>query len=74
MSRIAKFLAVSTMAALVAAPAMAGGLSDAVVEDEPLVQEDQPVGSLGLAAPLILIALIAAGAAGGSSNGTTQAN
>jgi hypothetical protein len=71
MSGITKFLAAATTASLVATGAMAGGLGGAAVESEPIVEETQPVSSLGIAGPLVLLLLIGAAASGGSSNGTT---
>lgn len=71
MSRLTQFIACSAAALLVASSAVAGGLSDAVADPQPLVEETQPVSSLGIAGPLILLAIVAAAAGGGSSNGTT---
>lgn len=74
MSRITKLLAAATAASIIATGAMAGGLAGAAVEDEPIVEETRPVGSLGIAVPLVFLALLAGAAGGGSSNGTTAAN
>jgi hypothetical protein len=72
MSRITKFLAAAATAALVASGATAGGLGAAAVEGEPIAEETQPASSLGIAVPLIFLALLAGAAGGGSSNGTGQ--
>jgi hypothetical protein len=74
MSRITKIFASAMTAAFVGSAALAGGLSDAAVEPQPLVEQTKPVSSLGVVAPLLLLAVIAAAAGGGSSNGTTPAN
>jgi len=74
MPRITKFLAAATVSSLVATGAMAGGLAGAAVESEPIVEETQPASSLGIAVPLVLLALLVGAAGSGSSNGTTPAN
>ncbi len=74
MPRITKFLAATAAAALVASGAAAGGLADAAVDDEQIAEETQPTSSLGVAVPLIFLALLAGAAGGGSPNGTSQPN
>ena len=73
MTGISKFIATAAAATLLAGSAMAGGLSGAAVESEPfVVEETRPAGSLGGAAPLLLLAaaVAIAVAASDSSDGT----
>jgi hypothetical protein len=64
-----KFVAAAALAAIVAQPALAGGMAEPVMEPEVIAEESVGTGG-GWIVPLILIALVAAVASASGSSDT----
>ncbi|MGI1663196.1 hypothetical protein ACRDNQ_13225 [Palleronia sp. KMU-117] len=64
-----KFVAAAALSALVAQPALAGGMAEPVMEPEVIAEESVGTGG-GWVVPLILIALVAAVASASGSSDT----
>lgn len=63
-----KVLAVLASVALMAGPALAGGMAEPIMEDEPVV-EAASASNAGIVIPLLLLLLVAAAASSGGGSG-----
>lgn len=65
-----KLVTLASVLTLTAGAAFAGGMSEPVVEAEPIVIEDAPSSNMGLLIPALLVLAIAAAASDSSSSST----
>ncbi|MCV2869144.1 hypothetical protein OEW28_10950 [Defluviimonas sp. WL0002] len=64
-----KIIACATALAIMSGPALAGGMAEPIMEQEPVIEQASS-SSAGIVVPLLLLLLIAAAASSGSGGAT----